>query len=251
VLLLAGTAEAPEVASLLTADGVDVVASLAGRTRDPARFPCPVRTGGFGGIDGLASWLRDHGTGALVDATHPFAPVMPRHAAAAAGAVGVPRVRLVRAPWQPGDGDRWHDVGSLAEAAAALVALGARRVLLTTGRLDLAPFAAVPDAAFVIRSIERPEPQPLAGAVVVQDRGPYTVDGELALLREHRIDALVTKNSGGASTAPKLAAARTLGIPVVMVRRPPPPQGSLVATPDAAAAWVREQRPAAGVRNYP
>jgi precorrin-6A/cobalt-precorrin-6A reductase len=241
VLLLAGTSEAQAVASGLAEDGMEVVASLAGRTREPAGFPCRVRTGGFGGTDGLVAWLRDNGTGALVDATHPFAPVMPSHAAAAAAAVGVPRLRLVRPPWEAGEGDAWHEVRSLAEAASTLVGLGARRVLLTTGRLDLAPFATVPDVAFVIRSIEPPDPQPLAGAVVVQDRGPFTVAGELALLRDRRIDAVVTKNSGGAATAPKLVAARMLGIPVVMVRRPPPPPGPLVATPDDAVAWLREQ----------
>jgi precorrin-6A/cobalt-precorrin-6A reductase len=248
VLLLAGTTEAAELAALLAdradrADraDVEVVASLAGRTSAPVPLPCPVRTGGFGGVDGLAHELRAGGYHRLVDATHPFAAVMPHHAAAAAAAAGIPRLRLVRPPWSPAPGDDWHDVDDLEAAAAALPALGARRVLLTTGRLELAPFARVRGTHFVLRSIEPPDPQPLADATVVLARGPFSVDGELALLRDHRIDTIVTKNSGAAATAAKLTAARTLGTRVVMVRRPPGPPGPVASTPDAALRWLDTQ----------
>jgi precorrin-6A/cobalt-precorrin-6A reductase len=239
VLVLAGTSEAADLARRLAADpAYEVTASLAGHTRAPAALPCPVRTGGFGGVDGLADALRAAGTDALVDATHPFAAVMPHNAAAAAEAVGVPRLRLLRAPWMPEAGDSWAEVDDLDGAARALRALGARRVLLTTGRLELAPFAAVDGAHLVIRSIEPPDPLPFPSATVLLDRGPYTVDGETALLREHAIDAVVTKNSGGTATAAKLAAARALGVPVVMVRRPPQPAGPTAPTADEALAWL-------------
>jgi precorrin-6A/cobalt-precorrin-6A reductase len=239
VLVLAGTAEAAALAGRLATDGAyDVTASLAGHTRTPVPLPCPVRTGGFGGVDGLVEALRLGGFAALVDATHPFAAVMPHHAAAAADELGLPRVRLLRPPWAPGPDDRWIEVDDLAAAAGALQDLGARRVLLTTGRLELAPFAAVGGAHFVVRTIEPPEPLPLPSATVVRDRAPYTVSGEVALLREHTVDALVTKNSGGEATVAKLTAARTLGVPVVMVRRPPQPPGPLATTVDDAAAWL-------------
>jgi precorrin-6A/cobalt-precorrin-6A reductase len=239
VLVLAGTAEAARLVGRLAADGAyEVTASLAGHTRTPEPLPCPVRTGGFGGVDGLVAALRLGGFDALVDATHPFAAVMPRHAAAAAGELGLPRVRLLRPPWAPESDDRWIEVDDLAAAAGALQDLGARRVLLTTGRLELAPFAAVDRAHMVVRTIEPPDPLPLPSATVLLERGPYTVAGEVALLREHAVDALVTKNSGGEATAAKLTAARTLGVPVVMVRRPPQPPGPLVTTVDEAEAWV-------------
>lgn len=239
VLVLAGTAEATELVGRLAADpAYDVTASLAGHTRTPASLPCPVRTGGFGGVDGLVAALRDGGFGALIDATHPFAAVMPHHAAAAAEVALVPRVRLLRPPWEPQAGDHWVEVDDLAGAAAALGTLGARRVLLTTGRLELAPFAAVDGAHMVVRTIEPPDPLPLASATVVLDRGPYTVPGDIALLREHAVDALVTKNSGGSATAAKLTAARSLGLPVVMVGRPPQPPGPTVATAADAEAWL-------------
>jgi len=241
VLVLAGTAEATELCARLVAGGeVDVTASLAGRTRAPAPLPCPVRTGGFGGVDGLAAALADGGYDLVVDATHPFADRMPHVAAAAAARVGVPRLRLVRPPWVAGPGDRWHPVADMAGAAAALDALGARRVLLTVGRQELAAFAgaATGGRVVVVRSIDPPGGDLPPGAVVVLDRPPFTLDGERALLAEHGIDTLVTRNSGGGATAPKLAAAREAGVRVVMVERPDPPPGPTVATVDEATAWV-------------
>jgi precorrin-6A/cobalt-precorrin-6A reductase len=240
VLLLAGTTEAATLATLLAGQpDIEVVASLAGRTTSPAPLPCEVRTGGFGGPDGLEHALSAGRFDALVDATHPFARIMSRHAATAAAAAGVPRLRLVRPAWRPAPGDRWHDVDDLTAAAGALTTLDARRVLLTTGGLELAPFATVAGVHFVVRSIERPDPLSLpAATTVVLTRGPFTEDDELALLRAHRIDTIVTRNSGGEATAPKLAAARKLGLQVVMVRRPAPPPGPLAATPEGALRWL-------------
>lgn len=239
MLLLAGTAEAAALSALLAdRSDVAVTASLAGHTRSPAPMPCPVLTGGFGGVDGLVRELRAGSYDALVDATHPFSRVMPHNAAAAAATAGVPRLRLLRPPWIRGPGDEWHEVADVAAAAAALPALGARRVLLTVGRLDLAPFAGVPGVHSVVRSIERPEPLPLANATVVLARGPFTLADELDLLREHDIDTIVSRNSGGDATAAKLGAARALGVGVVMVRRPPVPAGPVAGTPEAALAWI-------------
>ncbi|MGW7082880.1 cobalt-precorrin-6A reductase [Streptomyces sp. NPDC054871] len=234
VLVLGGTTEARRLAADLAArPGVRVTTSLAGRVSRPAALEGDVRIGGFGGVDGLAAWLRDQEVDAVVDATHPFAATISEHAVRAAAATGVPSVMLRRPGWRPEPGDHWHDTASLAEAAALLPALG-RRAFLTTGRLGLATFAdvsAVPDLAelhFLVRSVEPPDSPLPRHTEVLLDRGPYTVEGETALLREHRIDVLVTKDSGGAATAAKLTAARALSVPVVIVRRPRPPQGATV-----------------------
>lgn len=243
VLLLAGTAEAAALARLLAErPDIEVVASYAGRTSSPAPLPCPTRTGGFGGVEGLSHHLRAEGYHLVVDATHPFAGVLPHNAATAAVAAGVPRVRLIRPPWRPGPGDQWTEVADLAAAATALPRLDAHRVLLTIGRLQLALFAGVPRMHLVVRSIEPPDPLPLPDATVVLERGPFSLDHELALMRHHDIDTLVTKNSGGDATVAKLAAARRLGIRVVVVCRPPAPPGPVVETPEEALRWIDEKR---------
>jgi precorrin-6A/cobalt-precorrin-6A reductase len=242
VLVLAGTAEAAELATRLHQRDVRVTASFAGRTGGLRDLPCAVRVGGFGGVDGLVEALREGGFDRLVDATHPFAAVMPWHAAAAAERAGVARLRLLRPPWRAGAGDRWDEVDDLAAAARRLGEIGARRVLLTVGRYDLAAFAATGEGTeFLVRSIEAPDPEVLPGATVVTARGPFTVDAEAELLAEHGIDTLVTKNSGAAATAAKLSAAREAGVRVVMVRRPDPPSGPLVETVEDALDWVADQ----------
>ncbi|KMS88928.1 MULTISPECIES: cobalt-precorrin-6A reductase [Streptomyces] len=238
VLILGGTTEARRLAADLAArPGVRVTTSLAGRVTRPGALPGEVRTGGFGGPEGLADWLRAHRVDALVDATHPFAASITDHAARAARATGVPAVVLRRPGWRPGPGDRWHDVPSLAAAAEALPGLG-RRVFLTTGRLGLAAFAHLTGLRFLVRSVDPPEPPLPPGTTVVLARGPFTVTGETELLRAHRIDVLVTKDSGGDATAAKLTAARELGLPVVLVRRPALPAG-VTAVPDVAGALER------------
>jgi precorrin-6A/cobalt-precorrin-6A reductase len=235
VLLLGGTTEARELAAELAArPGVRVTTSLAGRVSRPGALEGDVRTGGFGGADGLARWLREHGVDAVVDATHPFASGITANAARAAAATGIPAVVLRRPGWRPGPGDRWHQADSLAEAATLLPELG-RRVFLTTGRLGLAAFADLTRIHFLVRSVEAPEPPLPPDTEVLLARGPFTVDDEKSLLRGHRVDVLVTKDSGGAATAAKLAAARDLGLPVVVVRRPPLPE-DVSAVPDVASA---------------
>ncbi|MFJ5062316.1 cobalt-precorrin-6A reductase [Streptomyces nigra] len=225
ILLLGGTTEARELAAALAAHpGVRVTTSLAGRVSRPGAVAGDVRVGGFGGAEGLAAWLRAEEVDTVVDATHPFAVSITANAVRAARATGVPAVVLRRPGWHPEPGDRWHEAASLAEAAALLPDLG-HRVLLTTGRLGLAAFAHLDDQRFVVRCVEPPEPPMPPHTEVLLARGPFTVPGETELLRDHRIDVLVTKDSGGAATAPKLTAARRLGLPVVVVRRPALPAG--------------------------
>lgn len=239
VLVLGGTAEARELAELLAAEGrFEVTTSLAGRTPEP-RLPAGlVRTGGFGGAEGLARWLREQRVDVVVDATHPFAEAISRNAALAARTAGVPLLALRRPGWSPGQGDRWHWADTLAAAAALLPDLG-HRPFLTVGRGDLAAFAGVP-LPCLARSIAPPLPPLPPQCRVLLDRGPFTPEGERALLREHRIDVLVTKDSGGPATAPKLAAARDAALPVLIVRRPAPPPGlPTVTTPSAALHWLR------------
>jgi precorrin-6A/cobalt-precorrin-6A reductase len=238
VLVLGGTTEARELAADLAArPEVRVTTSLAGRVSRPGALEGDVRIGGFGGAEGLGEWLREHRVDALVDATHPFASGITANAAQAAAATGVPVVVLRRPGWQPGPGDRWHSAASLTEAAALLPELG-RRVFLTTGRLGLAAFADLRALHFLVRSVEAPQPPLPPDMEVLLARGPFTQDGEKTLLREHRIDVLVTKDSGGDATAAKLTAARDLGLAVVVVHRPPLPAG-VTAVPDVAAALAR------------
>ncbi|MEU6729878.1 cobalt-precorrin-6A reductase [Nonomuraea wenchangensis] len=250
VLILGGTAEARALAAELAADpALRVVSSLAGRVSNPRLPVGEVREGGFGGAEGLAAWLTRERIDVLVDATHPFAERMTASAAAASAATGVPLLALRRPGWREGPGDDWLRVGSLRAAADLLVtrdwragaaAPGVVRVFLTTGRRSLPVFAPLPGVWLLARSVDPPEPPVPANAYVLLDRGPYTVEGERALIREHRLDVLVTKDSGGRMTTAKLVAAREAGLPVIMVDRPPPPPG--VRTVDsvaAAVAWVQ------------
>ncbi|SPM32195.1 Precorrin-6x reductase [Mycobacterium terramassiliense] len=235
VLLLGGTSEARALAQTLHPT-VDIVSSLAGRVPDPALPVGPVRIGGFGGVDGLRRWLRDERIDAVVDATHPFAATMTAHAADVCTELGIPHLVLARPAWAPGDA---IVVASDVEAAETVAKQHYSRVFLTTGRSGVTAFAGS-DAWFLIRAVTAPDPALLPRHHrLVLSRGPYRYDSELSLLRRHRIDVLVTKNSGGAMTRPKLDAAAAQGIPVVMVARPPLPPGvTAVGTVDEAANWV-------------
>jgi len=237
VLLLSGTGEARELAGRLTTDpSYEVISSLAGRTAAPEPPPGRTRVGGFGGPDGLVAWLREERIDAVVDATHPFAALMTASAVVAAKRTGVPLLVLRRPGWREGPGDDWRRVPSL---KAAAVSLPGERIFLTTGRKNLAAFAGDTRRWFLVRSVDPPEPPVPPRMATLLARGPFTVAGELALLRSHSIDALVTKDSGSPMTAAKLTAARTLGLPVVMVNRPPAPAGvPVVATVEEAAGWL-------------
>ncbi|WP_416966881.1 cobalt-precorrin-6A reductase [Streptomyces sp. 4F14] len=238
VLILGGTGEARSLAELLAGQALRVTTSLAGRVAAPRLPPGEVRIGGFGGADGLAAWLREQAVDAVVDATHPFAGTISFNAARAAAATRVPLLALRRPGWVPGEGDDWHEADSLEHAASLLPALG-RRVFLTTGRMGLAAFAGLDELWFLVRSVDAPEAPHPARMEVLLDRGPFSLAGERELLRRHRVDVLVTKDSGGAATAPKLTAAREAGVPVVVVRRPGVPEGVTVAEGvEEAARWV-------------
>jgi precorrin-6A/cobalt-precorrin-6A reductase len=240
ILILGGTGEARELAAALLAAGTDVLSSLAGRVRQPRLPAGPVRTGGFGGAAALAAFLREEGITHLIDATHPFARTITETAAVAAMAVDVPRLVLRRAEWE--HDPSWRLAGDVQEAAEAVRAWPGDGVFLTTGRRDLAAFAADGIHRFLVRAVDPPRGAGPRRMTLVLDRGPYTVEGESALLRDHRIGLLVTKNSGGPMTAAKLRAARDLGVRVVMVRRPPLPAGStIVATVPEALRWVSGQ----------
>lgn len=235
VLLLGGTGEARALAKALY-PRVDVVSSLAGRVPDPALPVGPVRIGGFGGVDGLRRWIRDENIDAVVDATHPFAATMTAHAAAACTESQIPHLILARPAWDPGAA---IVVDSDTSAAETVARQGYSRIFLTTGRSGVRAFADS-EAWFLIRAVTDPDASALPRHHrVLLSRGPYGYDAELALLRDHRIDALVTKNSGGDMTRAKLDAAAALDAPVVMVARPPLPAGVLtVGTVAEAAEWV-------------
>lgn len=239
LLLLGGTGEAASLAARLADEPrIEAITSLAGRTRTPTAIAGRTRTGGFGGVEGLAAYLADNKIDLLIDATHPYAAHMPHIAAEACARVGVPRLRLLRAPWAPAPGDRWIAAADLAAAAAALPDV-ARRVFVTTGQQDLEAFAPLTDTWFLVRLIEPPgAPLPLARCEIRLARGPFRAETEADLLRDHRIEAVVSKNSGGEGTYGKIAAARILSLPVIMIARPPQPAGETVAHVDACLAWL-------------
>ena len=235
VLLLGGTAEARALAKTLRPH-VDIISSLAGRVPEPALPVGPLRIGGFGGVDGLRRWLQEERIDAVVDATHPFAATMTAHAAEVCGELRIPHLVLARPAWDPGSA---IIVRSDTEAAEIVAQKRYSRVFLTTGRSGVSAFADS-DAWFLIRAVTEPDAAVLPHRYqLLLSRGPYHYDDEFAIMREHRIDALVTKNSGGDMTRAKLDAAAALGIPVVMVARPRLPAGvAAVGTVQEAADWV-------------
>lgn len=242
--MLAGTTEARQLAEAIattrSSPPIVVTVSFAGRTSKTTPMAGEIRVGGFGGIDGLVAFLRDQRIDAVLDATHPFAAIMPFHAAAACESTNTPLLRLLRPAWDMTQRDRWVRVASLQLAARALRTLGSKHVLLASGRQELAPFAALDDVEFTVRSIEPPDVSGFTHAEVVLERGPFTVESEITLLQRRSIDTIVTKDSGGSATIEKLEAARRLGITVVIVDRPPSPDVATVSTVDEALTWVLE-----------
>ncbi|MFI8342848.1 cobalt-precorrin-6A reductase [Streptomyces sp. NPDC085639] len=243
VLILGGTTEARRLAeALAAAPSGRVTTSLAGRVASPVLPPGGTRVGGFGGVEGLAAWIVAHDVTHVVDATHPFAERMSFNAAGAAALTGVPLLALRRPGWTPRPGDDWTFVDSLDEAADRLPGLGSR-AFLTTGRMGLHTFAHLTDTWFLVRSVDPPAAPAPPCLEVLLARGPFTLEDERELLARHRIDVVVTKDSGGSATAPKLTAAREAGIPVLVVRRPPVPQGVPEAdSVDAVLDWLGTSR---------
>lgn len=241
VLLLGGTTEASALARVLAEKGIAATLSYAGRTLQPRGQPVAVRVGGFGGASGLAAYMRDHGVTHLVDATHPFAATMSAHAVAAADAAGVPLVALTRPAWTPVEGDRWTRVADIDGALAALAALAGdrRRVMLALGRMHVEAFAAQSQHHYLLRFVDAPDRPPvLPDHALVVDRGPFTPDGDSALLREHAIELVVCKNAGGTGAEAKLIAARRLGIPVVLIDRPAVPERRELHRPEDVLCWL-------------
>jgi precorrin-6A/cobalt-precorrin-6A reductase len=215
-----------------------VTTALAGRTRHPGPIPGQVRIGGFGGAPGLAAYMVEQGVDRLIDATHPFAAVISRAARFAAERTGVPRLTLLRPPWRRHSLDRWIEVDSF-EAAAQLVGRIGRRAWLTVGAGPIGAFAPAVSVRFVVRLIDPPrDPLPLRFHEVVLGKGPFSVAEERHLMQRHAIDVMVCKASGGAATEAKLAAARELSLPVIMVRRPPVEPGATVESVEAALEWL-------------
>ncbi len=252
VLILGGSSEASALAALLVGDArFAAVLSLAGRTAQPAPSPLPSRTGGFGGAEGLADYLHTHRVEALVVATHPFAAQMRHNAVAAARLRPTPLLIVDRPAWTPQAADRWTVVPDMMAAADALGPLP-RRALLTVGRQDLEPFVAAPPHAYLVRSIDPPAHLP-ANTELILARGPFSEADERQLMLDRKIEVLVTKNAGGAATEAKLAAARGLGLPVVMVARPALPdltglEAQVVADAGSALAWLVHQASSATER---
>jgi precorrin-6A/cobalt-precorrin-6A reductase len=231
ILILGGTSEARQLAGLLAdRSDLNVTLSLAGRTAQPAAQPVPVRVGGFGGIEGLTAYLAAQSVNMLVDATHPYAATIAAHAAAAAVIAKIPIVALRRPAWTAVTGDRWTEAEDVGDAVRAL-GNAQRRAFLAIGRKEVGAFAAAPQHNYLIRSVDPIDP-PLnvPHAVYLVARGPFSEADERALLKQHRIECVVAKNSGGNATYGKIAAARALGIDVIMLRRPTLPEVPAVET---------------------
>ncbi|HEY9824256.1 MAG TPA: cobalt-precorrin-6A reductase, partial [Stenomitos sp.] len=214
--------------------------SLAGRTKKPLALPGKVRVGGFGGVEGLIQYLTDSEIHCLIDATHPFAAQMSWHAYEATTAIDLPLLRIERPAWLPQKGDRWIEVPTLAAAADQLPST-AKRVFLTIGRQQLAPFAPLSQFWFLMRSIDSPQADlPLPPGEILLARGPFSVEQERTLLLDYQIDVVVSKNSGGPDTYAKVEAARALHIPIVMVQRPVMPPGDAVPDATTAVQWLMQ-----------
>jgi precorrin-6A/cobalt-precorrin-6A reductase len=238
LLVLAGTSDARRVLERL--EGADVIASLAGETRSPAELPAKTRIGGFGGVDGFRGYLISNDIRGVLDATHPFASVMTHTVAEVCGDLKLPHVILQRQGWKPQADDVWHYVRNV-EQTAELIPLGAT-VFLGTGRKTLPEFSCLAGRTLINRVIDTPnKPFPFENGEFLVGTPPFTIAEEMALFREKRIDWLVVKNAGGDKSRSKLDAARELGLPVILIKRPKLPKADIVKTVDEAVNWVRAQ----------
>ncbi|MCA0943102.1 cobalt-precorrin-6A reductase [Salipiger pacificus] len=238
LLVLGGTTEAMRLCRAMAGVGLRGTVSLAGRVANPAAQALPLRIGGFGGAEGLAQHLRAERITHVIDATHPFAAQMSANAVAACRAAGVPLIALTRAPWEETAGDRWFRVPDMAGAVAALAG-APRRVMLAVGRMHLPEFSAQAQHFYLLRLVDPPEAAPdLPDHHVVVERGPFGLEGDLALMRAHGIDLVVSKNSGGTGAFAKIAAARELGLPVIMIDRPAIPARRETHEVDEVLRWL-------------
>ena len=238
LLVLGGTTEATALCRRLAEEGIPGTISFAGRVERPVRQPLPQRVGGFGGADGLASYLKDNGISHVVDATHPFAAQMSRNAVAACAQSSTPLIALTRAPWQAESGDRWTRVADIAGAVAALDR-PAQNVMLAVGRMHLAEFGPNPQHRYLLRLVDPPKaPLPFPEYHAEIDRGPFTLDNDLALMRAHDIGLVVSKNAGGTGAQAKILAARQLGLEVIMIERPALPDRQEAHDIQSVIDWI-------------
>lgn len=247
LLILAGTTEATALARAVAERGMTGTVSFAGRVERPLRQPLPQRVGGFGGTAGLSQYLRDNHVTHVIDATHPFAVQMSRNAVEACMKARVPLIALTRPEWQAQAGDRWQRVPDIAGAVAALDRPRAH-IMLAVGRMHLADFAQNPQHRYLLRLVDPPkDPLPFPDAQVIVDRGPFDEASDRALMAQHGIELVVSKNSGGTGAYAKIAAARALGLSVVMIDRPAPPLRTEVHEIDAVFDWIAHSGTALGV----
>ncbi|GHD08609.1 cobalt-precorrin-6A reductase [Tianweitania populi] len=237
LLILGGTGDARQLAERLSArDDLRITLSLAGRTKMPLPQAVRTRVGGFGGVDGLAEYVRADHVDLLVDATHPFAARISANVFVVAQATDTPLIVLDRPAWEKAESYQWIEVD---DVAAAAMALGdePRTVFLTIGRQELAPFADHPQHRYVVRSVD-PAAVTLPNSTVILDRGPFDAEAEEALMRKHGVEIVVSKNSGGNATYGKILAARRLHLPVIMVKRPRPSGAQTVGSIAAVEDWI-------------
>ncbi len=250
ILILGGTFEASQLAKSLhdqsRGQARRFTLSLAGRTQTPVQ-PVPFRSGGFGGVAGLLSYLAQENITRVVDATHPFAAQMSRHAVIACATAQIPLIQLSRPAWQRQEQDLWTEVDTIEQAVAALPQ-APRRVFLTHGRLDLAAFTKAPQHFYLIRTIDRPDgldtlTRSAVAHSLILARGPFGQAEEAALLQNERIELLITKNSGGSATYAKILAARAARIPVILLRRPPAQDCPQASDVTGVMRWLHGDRP--------
>ena len=237
ILLLGGTTEAGLLAHALKDAGFDAVFSYAGRTDDPAPQPLPLRIGGFGGVDGLIAYLQAESITHVIDATHPFAAQMSWNAQKACAVLDLPLLALERAAWRPLKIDNWTPVADNVAALAALPDQPAR-VFLAIGKQGLDEFKTGIQHHYLLRLVDAPAEKPLPNCTVVIAKGPFSIDGDTALMQKHKITHVIAKNAGGKGASAKLAAARALGLPVIMIDRPALPDRERVESVDAVLAWL-------------
>lgn len=225
------------MAKVAAENGLSATYSYAGRVDKPRPQPLPTRVGGFGGAEGLAAFIREHSVTHVIDATHPFAAQMSRNAAAACAETGTPLAALTRPAWQAEEGDSWTHVANIDNAVEVLSG-SAQRVFLAVGRMHLDDFAAQPQHHYLLRLVDEPDGVPMPNADIEVSRGPFTVEGDIALMRRHGTELVVSKNAGGTGARAKLDAARQLGLPVLMIDRPVVPDRTELATPAQVLDWL-------------
>lgn len=237
LLLLAGTSEARKIAWALSTQGSRAIASLAGATRSPDPLPLPTRTGGFGGQAGFEAFVREQAITAVLDATHPFASAITDRTAQICTAISLPYLQVLRPAWTPEPGDRWTEIATEADVAGH-VPTGST-VFLATGRQTLDRFSGLQGCRVLCRQIDPPTaPFPFEGGEFIISRPPFSIEREVDLFLALGVDWLVVKNAGGIESRTKLIAARQLGLPVLLLRRPPMPAALRVETVQAALDWV-------------